>query len=44
MDRYSEDDEYFAIVGFGDRGDLVSKGEVFIKYEAEVSSRLSGVK
>jgi len=30
--------------GFGDRLDLVRKGEMFIEYQAEVSSRLSGVK
>ena len=32
------------IAGSGDRWDLVRKGEVFIKYEADVSSRVSGVK
>jgi len=32
------------IARFGDRLDLVRKGEMFIEYEAEVSSRLSGVK
>jgi len=33
MDGYSEADE-----------DLIRKSEVFIKYEVEVSSRVSGVK
>ena len=31
------------IARFGDRWDLVRKSEVFIKYEAEVSSRVRGV-
>ena len=30
------------IARFGDRCDLVGKSEVFIKYEAEVSSRVGG--
>jgi len=30
------------IARFGDRWDLIGKSEVFIKYEAEVSSRVSG--
>jgi len=30
------------IARFGDRWDLVGKSEVFIKYEAEVSSRVGG--
>ena len=30
------------IARFGDRSDLVGKSEVFIKYEAEVSSRVGG--
>ena len=30
------------IAGVGDRCDLIRKGEVFIEYEAEVSSRLGG--
>ena len=30
------------IARFGDRCDLVRKGEAFIEYEAEVSSRVSG--
>jgi len=30
------------IARFGDREDLVRKSEVFVKYEAEVSSRVSG--
>ena len=32
------------IARLGDRWDLVGKSEAFIKYEAEVSSRVSGVK
>ena len=36
MDGYSK-------ARFGDRCYLVRKSEVFIKYEAEVSSRVSGV-
>jgi len=32
------------IAGLGDRRDLARKSEVFIKYEAEVSSRVSGGK
>jgi len=32
------------IARFGDRWDLVRKDEVFIECEAEVSSRVSGVK
>jgi len=31
------------IAGFGDRRDLARNDEVFIEYEAEVSSRVSGV-
>jgi len=30
------------IARFGDREDLVRQSEVFVKYEAEVSSRVSG--
>ena len=30
------------IARFGDRRDLVGKSEMFIKYEAEVSSRVGG--
>jgi len=32
------------IARLGDRCDLIRKSEVFIKYEAEFSSRVSGVK
>jgi len=32
------------ITRLGDRGDLARKSEVFIKYETEVSSRVSGGK
>ena len=31
------------IPGFGDRLNLIGKGEVFIEYKGEVSSRVSGV-
>jgi len=31
------------IAGFGDRRDLARNDEVFIEYEAEISSRVSGV-
>jgi len=33
----------YLIARFGDRWDLVKESEVFIEYEAEVSSRVSGV-
>ena len=36
MDGYSEANDYGK-----DRGDLVRKGEVFIEYEAEVSSKFA---
>ena len=42
VSRYGRMDGYSEADGFGDRWDLVGKSEVFIKYEAEVSSRVGG--
>ena len=43
MDGYLAKLANMVIARFGDRRDLVRKSGVFIKYEAGVSSRVSGV-